>query len=153
MFLPLTQRQGQDDIFRSLFTWFSPYNRSLAFALVSQEKKIITRAWELKKFTQSHARGYRLLQILLDPEDQVVVALGTREANNDLHLLTFPAPDDARKELKITLGKRLHAMTHQSRFVAAINTTSTGSLLQRHLLLAVMEGTTVRVVRVALDLP
>jgi hypothetical protein len=147
----LTYQQGQDDIFRSLFTWFSPYNRSLAFALVSQEKKFITRALAPKTYTQRHARGYRLLQILLDTTDQVVLALGTREANNDLHLLTFPAAD-VTDELKITLGKRLHGMTHQSRFVAAVNTISTGSLPQRHLLLAVMEGTTIRVVRVALDL-
>jgi hypothetical protein len=151
-FTSLTYDQGQDDIFRSLFTWFCPYNQSMAFALLSQEKKVITRAWGLKKFTQSNARGFRLLQILLDPEDQDVLAFGTREANNDLHLLTFPTAD-ARDELKIKIEKKLKGMTHQSRFIAAVNTTSTGTLPQRNLLLAIMEGMTIRIVRVGLTPP
>jgi hypothetical protein len=151
-FTLLIQDQGQDDIFRSLFTWFCPYNQSLAFALVSQEKKVITRAWELKKFTQSNARGFRLLQILLDPEDQDVLAFGTKEANNDLHLLTFPAAE-SRDDLKIKIEKKLKGMTHQSRFIAAVNTTSTGTLPQRNLLLAIMEGMTIRIVRVGLTPP
>jgi len=124
----------------------------MAFALLSQEKKVINRAWDLKKLTQSNARGFRLLQMLLDPEDQEVLAFGTKEANNDLQLLTFSAAD-ARDELKIQVERKLKGMTHQSRFIAAVNTTLTGTLPQRHLLLAVMEGNTIRIVRVGLNPP
>jgi len=119
---------------------------------VSEEKRVIVRAWELNRYTQSNARGYRLLQILLNPEDQEVLAFGTREANNELQLLTFPVAN-AREELKIKPERKLEGMTHQSRFVAAINTHSKGSLAQRNLLIAVVEGPAIRIVRIGLNPP
>jgi hypothetical protein len=135
---------------QGLYTSFAPYNKSMAFAIVSQEKRVIIRAWELGRYTQSNARGHRLLRILLDQDDREVMAFGTREAHNELQLLTFPATD-TRDELKIKFRTSLTGMTHQSKFLPAINTTMTGSLTQRQLLIAVMEGSTVRIVRVALD--
>lgn len=151
------QTQGQDDIVQSLFTSFCPYNRSWAFALVSQEKRLISRDLNPKRTTQKPAGGFRLLQILLDPEDQEIFAFGTKEANSNLQLLAIPASDD-KPDLTIAIAKKeiaekLKGMTHQSRFIAAINTRPTGAGPQRHLLLAVMEGSTIRIVRVKLDHP
>lgn len=119
----------------------------MAFAIVSQEKRVIIRAWEQRRYTQSNARGHRLLQLLVDQDDRDVLAFGTREAHNELQLLTFSATD-SRDELKTTAGRKLPGMTHQSKFVPAINITMIGSLAQRYLLAAVMEGLTIRIVRV-----
>jgi hypothetical protein len=141
--------QGQDDILQGLYTCFAPFNHEMAFVIVSQEKRVIVRAWELGLYTQSNARGHRLLKILIDKNDHEVLAFGTREAHNELHLLTFPATD-TRDELKIKPGRKLPGMTHQSKFVPAINTSLTGSSTRRHLLIAVMDGFAVRIVRVDL---
>ena len=149
-YLVLMFMQGKDDLLQGLFTCFAPYNQNLAFAIVSQEKRVIIRAWELKRYTQSNARGYRLLQMLLDHDDREALAFGTREAHNELQLLTFPVANP-REELKIDPGRKLPGMTHQSKFVAAINTASAGSLTQRHLLIAIMEGLTIRILRVGLS--
>jgi hypothetical protein len=122
----------------------------MAFSIVSQEKRVITRVWELQSYTQSNARGHRLLQILLDEDDREVLAFGTREAHNELQLLTFPAKD-TKDELKIKPGRSLTGMTHQSKFVPVINTTMVGAVPQRQILIAVMEGAKVRIVRADLD--
>lgn len=150
VYVILMSSQGKDDILQGIFTCFAPYNQNLAFAVVSQEKRVIIRAWNLQRYTQSNARGYRLLQILLDHDDREILAFGTREAHNELQLLTLPTAN-ARDDLEIKSGRKLPAMTHQSKFVAAITTTSTGSLTQRHLLIAILEGLTVRIARVGLD--
>jgi hypothetical protein len=122
----------------------------MAFAIVSQEKRVISRAWKLEHYTQSNARGHRVLRILLDQDDREVLAFGTREAHNELQLLTFAAtaPSD---ELKIRPGKALTTMTHQSKFVPALNTTKVGPLAQRQLLIAVLENSRVRIVRIGLS--
>jgi hypothetical protein len=118
--------------------------------MLSEEKRVIIRAWNLQRYTQSNARGYRLLQILLDHDDRHILAFGTREAHNDLQLLTFPV-SNTKEELSIKSGVKLTGMTYHSRFVAAINSTSTGSITQRHMLIAIMEGSTVRIARQNLD--
>jgi hypothetical protein len=149
-FVRLISAQGKDDLLQGLFTCFASYNLNMAFTVVSEERRVITRAWELGCFTQSTARGYRLLQILLDHDDREVLAFGTREAHNELQLLQFPAANTG-EDLKIKSGKKLPGMTHQSRFASAITSTSTSSLIQRYLLIAILEGPTVRIVRVSLD--
>jgi hypothetical protein len=143
-------RQGRDDILQGLYTSFAPYNKEMAFAIVSQEKRVIIRAWELDRYTQSNARGHRLLRILLDQDDREVLAFGTREAHNELQLLTFAATD-TKDEVKIQSRRSLMGMTHQTKFVPAINTTTTGPLSQHQLLIAVLENSRVRILRIALN--
>jgi hypothetical protein len=118
----------------------------MAFALLSQEKQMISRAFNLKGFIQSNAQNLRLLHILLDESDQQVLAFGTREAHNALQLFSFPATV-TNSDINITAVQKLPDMTHQSKFMAAIYAFSSGSLAQRDLLIAVMEGRTVRIVR------
>jgi hypothetical protein len=122
----------------------------MAFALVSQEKRVIFRARDLKGYTQSDARDLRLLHILLDEGDQQVLAFGTREAHNTLQLFSFPATA-TNDDLNITSIQRLPDMTHQSKFVSATCTSSSSFSAQRHLLIAVVEGKIVRIVRVGLN--
>lgn len=117
---------------------------------MSQEKRVIVRALELDRFKQSNARGYRLLRILLDHDDREVLAFGTREAHNELQLLNLPSTN-LKEDLYIQPGRKMPGMTHQSKFVAAIAATSLGSLMQRHLFVAVMESNTVRIVRIGLN--
>jgi hypothetical protein len=121
----------------------------MAFALVSQEKRVIFRARNLKGYTQSDARGLRLLHILLDESDQQILAFGTREAHNALQLFSFPATA-TNDDLNIISMQMLPTLTHQSQFVPAIYTSSPNFLAQRHLLIAVVEGRMVRIVRVGL---
>jgi hypothetical protein len=45
----------------------------------------------------------------------------------------------------------LMGMTHQTKFVPAINTTTTGPLSQHQLLIAVLENSRVRILRIALN--
>jgi hypothetical protein len=142
--------QGKDDILQGLYTCFAPYNHDMAFVVVSQEKRVVIRAWEFERYTQSNARGFRLLKILMNKGDHEILAFGTREAHNELQVLTF-LTTETRDELKIKSGKKLPGMTHQSKFVPCINTSLTGILAQRHLLIAVMEGFAVRIVRVDFD--
>jgi hypothetical protein len=112
---------------------------------------VIFRACDLKGYTQSDAKGYRLLHLLLNEDDRQVLAFGTREAHNALQLFSFPTMV-ANDDLDITPVQKLSDMTHQSKFVPAIYSSSTGSLPQRDLLIAVMEGRIVRIVRVGLNL-
>ncbi|KAH4966662.1 hypothetical protein HBI56_087650 [Parastagonospora nodorum] len=144
------KHDGKDDILQGLYTCFAPYNHDMAFIVVSQEKRVVIRAWEFERYTQSNARGFRLLKILMNKDDHETLAFGTREAHNELQLLTFLTAE-TRDELKIKSGKKLPGMTHQSKFVPCINTSLTGTLAQRHLLIAVMEGFAVRIVRVDFD--
>jgi hypothetical protein len=146
----LTFVQGRDDLLQGLFTCFAPYNQNLAFVVVSEEKRVIIRTWGLEGITQSNARGYRVLQILLDQDDREIKAFGTREAHNGLQLLSFPAAN-TREDLKLKPGKKLPGMTHQSKFVSAITSTSTDPLKQRHLLIAISEGISIRLVHVGLN--
>ncbi|KAH8702724.1 kinase-like domain-containing protein [Phaeosphaeriaceae sp. PMI808] len=143
------KHKGKDDLLQGLFTCFAVYNQTMAFALVSQENRVIIRAWGLERYSQSTARGYRILQILLDQQDQDVLAFGTRQAHNELQLLTFPAAN-TRDELDIKHERKLPGMTYQSKFVAAITSTSKGPLTERLLLIAIMEGSCLRIVRIGL---
>ncbi|KAF2027483.1 kinase-like protein [Setomelanomma holmii] len=140
------KHEGRDDLLQGLFTCFAPFNHDLAFAILSQEKRVLIRAWNLGRYAQSSARGYRLLQILLDQDDQQILAFGTREAHNDLQLLTFPATN-TKEEIDIKAGVKLQGMTYHSRFVASTNTTSTGSITRRSMLIAILEGSTIRIAR------
>jgi hypothetical protein len=142
--------QGQDDLLKGLFTSFSPFNHKIAFALLSQEKQVIFRACDLKGYTQNEAKGHRLLHILQDEDDEQVLAFGTREAHNVLQLFRFPTMV-TNDDLDITPVQKLPDMTHQSKFVPVIYSSSTGSLQERDLLIAVMEGNIVRIVRVGLN--
>jgi hypothetical protein len=122
----------------------------MAFALLSQEKQVIFRACDLRGYTQNDAKGHRLLHLLLDEGDRQVLAFGTREAHNVLQLFSF-ATMVTNDDLDISPVQKLPDMTHQSKFVPAIYSASTGSLPQRDLLIAVMEGRIVRIVRVGLN--
>jgi hypothetical protein len=141
--------QGKDDILQGLYTCFAPYDHDMAFIIVSQEKRVIVRAWEHGRYTQSNARGHRLLRVLLDNSDHEALAFGTREAHNELQLFMFRTTDTGT-ELKFKSARKLPDMTHQSKFVAAIKTSALGSIAQRHLLIAVMEGFAVRILCVDL---
>jgi hypothetical protein len=124
----------------------------MAFALVSQEKRVIFRARNLKGYTQSDVRGLRLFHVLLDENDRQVLAFGTREAHHALQVFSFPAT--ARNvDLNIISIQWLPDMNHQSHFASAIYTPSSlpNPPTQRYLLIAVMEGETVRIVRVGLS--
>ncbi|KAH7067359.1 kinase-like domain-containing protein [Paraphoma chrysanthemicola] len=146
-----TRHQGRDDLLHGLFTCFAPFNRDLAFVMLSEEKRVIVRAWNLQRYSQSNARGYRLLHILVDQDDQQILAFGTREAHNDLHLLSIPA-SNMREEINLRPGHKLPGLTYHSRFVAAINTTSASATTRRCVLIAALEGATIRLVRHPLDL-
>jgi hypothetical protein len=121
----------------------------MAFALISQEKRVIFRAPGLKGYTQRDAQDLQLLHIILDESDRQVLAFGTREAHNALQLFSFPTAT-GNDELDITSIQKLPGMTSQSKFVPAIYTSSSGRLIQRNVLIAVMEGKTVRIIRVGL---
>lgn len=146
----LTKDQGRDDLLHGLFTCFAPFNRDLGFVMLSEEKRVIVRAWDLQRYLQSNARGYRLLHILVDQDDQQILAFGTREAHNDLHLLSIPA-SNMREELNLKPGPRLPGLNYHSRFVAAVNTTSAGTITRRCVLIVALEGATIRIVRHPLD--
>lgn len=122
----------------------------MAYAFVSEENIVIIRVWETKRYTQSIAKGYRLLHILLDQDDREVLAFGTRQAHNELQLLTFSTANTS-EELDVKHKKKLPNMTHQSKFIAVITNTTRGSLTERHLLIAIMEGLSVRIVCITLS--
>jgi hypothetical protein len=123
----------------------------MAFAIVSQEKAVIIRDWGHQRYTQSNAQDYRLLQILLPQRDGQVLAIGTREAHKVLQLLTFPTVDTSNK-LMIRTGIKLPGITHKSKIVPAItNATRIGGQSQRRLLIAVIEGSAIRIVMVDPD--
>jgi hypothetical protein len=122
----------------------------MAFALISQEKRVIVRDCNLRGYTQSDAQDLRLLDILLDDSDQQLLAFGTIQANNALQLFSFPAKV-TNDYLNVTSAQKLPDMTHQSKFVSALYTSSRGSLAQRDLMIAVMEGRMIRIVRVGLN--
>jgi hypothetical protein len=117
---------------------------------VSQEKRVIIGAYGHQRYIQGNALGYRLLQIVMDDDDREIIALGTREARNELQLLTFSA-SNTKDVLHIKRGKKLAGMTHQSKYVAAVSTVMSSSIKQRYLLLAILEGLIVRIARVDLD--
>jgi hypothetical protein len=121
----------------------------MAFALISQEKRIIFRAPGIRAYTQRDAQDLQLLHIILDESDRQVLAFGTREAHNALQLFSFPTAT-GNDELDITSIQKLPGMTSQSKFVPAIYTSSSGRLIQGNVLIAVMEGKTVRIIRVGL---
>lgn len=122
----------------------------MAFTVISEEKIVSTRALEFDRFSQSKARGHRLLQVMLEEDDQNVLAFGTRDGHNELRLFTFSATDP-RDEVKLSIGRRLPSLTLGSKFAPALTTISSGEQAQRHIILAVIEDKVIRIVRVDLD--
>jgi hypothetical protein len=111
--------QGKDDILQGLFTTFAPHNRELGYTIISQEKRVVTRSWNQNQFFQSRAQGYRILKILVDGDDNKIWCFGTRDANNELKLLSFP-PATAAEDVRVNKIDKISAMTHQSKFAASL---------------------------------
>lgn len=87
---------------------------------------------------------------MLDHDDREILVFGTREAHNELQLLTLPATN-LKEEVNIKPGKKLSGMTRQSKFVAAIVAAPDGQLAEHQLLIATMNGETIRIARLHLD--
>ena len=62
----------------------------------------------------------------------------------------FPSAN-MKEDLNLKPGRRMIGMTHQSKFVTAITAAPTNPLIQRHLLIAIMEANMIRIARVGLD--
>jgi hypothetical protein len=146
----LTSPQGKDDLLQSLFTSFAPFNQGAAFAIISEERTIITRACESKRFSQRHARGHRLYQLLMTQDDRGILAFGTSEGRNDSFLFNFPVTTTI-EQLDCRNKTKIPGLTNRSKFVPAITTTTYNSHNQRHLLIAVMEDRMVRTIRLDLE--
>ncbi|KAH7401701.1 kinase-like domain-containing protein [Pyrenochaeta sp. MPI-SDFR-AT-0127] len=141
---------GQDDLLQGLFTSFAPFNLGLAYLVVSQEKRVVVRSWVYDRFTQSKARGYRLTKVILEDDDRRVIAFGIHEANNNLRLLSFPAPSDGRN-LEIIDVAKLPRMTPRSKFSASLCSPSGIAKLQPYVWIANIEGHSVRMIPVCRD--
>ncbi|PSN67175.1 kinase-like protein [Corynespora cassiicola Philippines] len=142
---------GREDLLQELFTSFAPHHGEPAYILLSQEKKLVMHSWATDRKSQSRARGYRLLKLLMDCGDERALALGTKEAHNELRLFTFPiAPP--REELKITSSTELPSMTYRSKFAASIYSPEPADKLKPpdklkpHVWIADIKGSTIRVI-------
>lgn len=104
-------------------------------------------SWAPNRFTENKAWGYRLVKIIADENDTNFFCFGTREANNNLHLLSFSATPSGDK-LKMSKIAKLPNMTPQSKFSASLfepNLPDAAS--HRKMLVADVKGRTVRILQ------
>jgi hypothetical protein len=82
-------QQGTDDLSHGLFTTFAPRHNSSGFAVITEKTRIMTHTWGTNPVPLSVTRGYRILHIFWDKDDQTLLALGTEQTKNLVRLLAI----------------------------------------------------------------
>ena len=124
----------------------------MAFAVISQEKRVISRAWDPKVFKQSRVQSCRLMKILMDNTDRNILAIGTKQANEELQLFTFPT-STTQEEFQPDGVASLPGMKYGSKFAAAFASQLTQSRERRYVLVSSIDDNAIRVIRTYLDAP
>ena len=95
----------------SFFTSFAPFRKQNACAIVTREHSFhvqyFTDDLDPRDVVQS-VNNYRLLDIIMDLDDEMVFALGTESANSDVWLLRFPLPKSNKDDIVINKVERMH---------------------------------------------
>jgi len=99
----------------SFFTAFAPFRKQNACAIVTREHRFhvqyFTDDLDARDVVQS-INSYRLLDIIMDLDDETVFALGTDSASSDVWLLRFPLPKSNKDDITIVKVERMHKILY-----------------------------------------
>lgn len=87
--------------------------------MISQERYIISKHLSRDGFAQKKAAGFRLLNLIMDWDDDKVFGFGTEQANNELRLLSFDIPTRGQ-ELRIQTFAKLAKMSRKTKYAASV---------------------------------